>query len=206
MTDEEWIQIIRLLLDSFPESSVTSNHDGRNPFQLLLHVWEYASPSAYDNLGEATYWMLRERLEVETCLSFDGVFSPLHALAGEEDSPLDIEPLRNYFFEQYSENASCLDYYDRLPLHIAIEEGYRWIEHDDCVSPPSSCADVLCKGSCIHDLYQLSTKAGKTRDITTRLYPFMAAAIEETGGADLDAIFELLKQHPCAARGLCSNQ
>jgi len=203
--NEEWVQIIRLLLDSFPECSVTSNRFGNNPFQQLLDVWEYASPSA-QNLGEATYWVLRERFEAQNIGIDDAVFLPLHALAGEEDTALDIKPLRNYFFKRHSENASCLDHNYRLPLHIAIEDGYRWIEYGISLNPLSGRADVLCKDSCIHDLFQLSSKAGKTRDITTRLYPFMAAAIKGRGVADIDTVFQLLKQHPYAARGLCSNQ
>jgi len=202
MMNEEWIQVIRFLLDSYSECSVVPNRYGNSPFQELLYRWKYPR-IAHDYLGEATYWVLRARYEVRNT-SIDAVFSPLHALAGEEHFPLEIKSLRKYFFERYSENASVLDYNSRLPLHVAIEDGYKWIERSYRFNPFGGREDVLCEDSCIRDLFQLSPKAGKTRDITTRLYPFMAAAIKRGGGADLDTVFQLLKQHPYAARGLCS--
>ena len=206
MLNGEWVEIIRLLLDFYPECSIISNRYSNSPFQQLLHRWD-DSRIAHDNLGELTYWILRARFEVQNASVTDTTFSPLHAIAGEGCYPLENKNLRDYFFEQYGESACHLDHNCRLPLHLAIEQGYTWIErkHFLVFNPMGSRQEELWSDSCILDLFNLSPKAGKTRDIKTRLYPFMAAAIKRKGAADLDTIFQLLKQNPYAARGLCSN-
>jgi len=72
-----------------------------------------------------------------------------------------------------------------LPLDVALQHGLKWQDG----------ADLLLRAA---------PRAIKTRNMFTRLYPFMSAAIGER--SDLGTIFELLREHPKMSAGLAQQQ
>ena len=91
--------------------------------------------------------------------------------------------------------ASATDSYGRLALHLAIDSGLRW---DDGVS----------------SIIDAAPRALRTRDASTRFYPFMAAAVVGSEAeaderrrvhADLDTIYLLLRNGPELAAGMADD-
>mmetsp|Transcript_29280 Transcript_29280/g.45509 ORF Transcript_29280/g.45509 Transcript_29280/m.45509 type:complete len:561 (+) Transcript_29280:258-1940(+) len=72
-----------------------------------------------------------------------------------------------------------------LPLDVALQHGLKWQDGTDL-------------------LLRAAPRAIKTRNVFTRLYPFMSAAIGER--SDLGTIFELLREHPKMSAGLVQQQ
>lgn len=73
----------------------------------------------------------------------------------------------------------------RLPLHLAIEQGQLWSDRT------------------LQALISNEPRAIHTRDVESRLYPFMQAAVGEK--SDMDTVFELLWMNPLLARGLADD-
>jgi len=98
----------------------------------------------------------------------------LHALAQEENKVFGMNKLQQYYVQEYGYQARMLDFRLRLCLNYVIEQGYCW--------------DIVRK------VYDLAVKALETRDIISRMYPFMTAAVRDTN--ELSVVFELLRQKP----------
>ena len=69
----------------------------------------------------------------------------------------------------------------RLPLHLALENGMDWEDG-------------------VEDIMLYAPRAVSTRDVKTRFYPFMQAAVGDM--YDLDTVFQLLQQNLLLAGGL----
>jgi len=78
--------------------------------------------------------------------------------------------------------ARITDQKGRLPLHLAIEQGQIWSDQT------------------LQALISSEPRAIHTRDVQSKLYPFMQAAVGEE--SDMDTVFELLWMNPLLARGL----
>jgi len=94
---------------------------------------------------------------------------------------MDIPEAIRFIMQASEGSASMADMNGRLPLHLALENGMDW-------------------EAGVEDIMYDAPKAISTRDVKTRLYPFMTAAVDDV--YDLNTVFQLLQQSPLVAKGL----
>mmetsp|Transcript_6202 Transcript_6202/g.9043 ORF Transcript_6202/g.9043 Transcript_6202/m.9043 type:complete len:392 (-) Transcript_6202:1667-2842(-) len=198
------LKVIRALLKANPHAALQStNHvsGGGDPWKIVCKLWRCGrvNESLIGNLCELTEIMLRARYLARSLMhssccddsarnmditavrsmneaSLLASFRPLHAIVQEEHQVLANPKCRTYFLDRYGEQAAHHDANGRLCLHLAIENGYTW-------------------NTAVKDLYEAARQAMETRDLNTRLYPFMSAAVVEEN-SDTGTVFELLRADP----------
>lgn len=200
------ISVVTHLLDVYPAAALEIDHFVEmDCWEILCNAWtiEISEKSPeFRCLCELTELVLRARFiarrqllqldiaDVTLTVAERHVrYSPLHAICVEEHAPLDIPMLQRYALKAHSRGASRHDVNGRLCLHLALEHNLVW--------------DKTPYISAIEGLYNAASKAVATRDLTTRLYPFMHPSVES---GSLSTVFELLRAWPYAARGLARSE
>ena len=89
------------------------------------------------------------------------------------------------FLDAKKESTVISNKKGELPLNVALQNGLTW----------EAGVDLMLNAA---------PRAIKTRNVATRLYPFMSAAIGEK--SDLGTIFELLREHPKMSAGLAQSR
>eukprot|EP00814_Leptocylindrus_danicus_P013486 CAMPEP_0116016766 /NCGR_PEP_ID=MMETSP0321-20121206/7669_1 /TAXON_ID=163516 /ORGANISM="Leptocylindrus danicus var. danicus, Strain B650" /LENGTH=389 /DNA_ID=CAMNT_0003486873 /DNA_START=244 /DNA_END=1413 /DNA_ORIENTATION=+ len=187
---------IRTLLEANPEAALRSEYTAsEDPWEVVCKLWQHPvieDKSLRKNLCLITLSVLHA--QKAAIHGEDSKFRPLHAMLEQQNDPLSVDNLRAYFLHLISlkdaNDALHANQSNRLCLSLAIEQGQVWTGEDG-------------KGCVIKKLSEAAEEATMTRDMTTRMYPFMAAA--EGENADLGTVFELLRCSPLSARGLCQN-
>lgn len=189
------VKCICMLLDANPQSVLCSGFISDDPWEIVCKLWQHPmieNRSLRRNLRLITLSVLKAK--AIAIHGEDSKFRPLHAMLEQDNAPLSIDSLRAYFLfllsRKDADDALYINQNNRLCLSMAIEQGQIWCDEDD-----KGVIKRLCEAS--------ANEAVKTRDINTRMFPFMAAA--EGENADLGTVFELLKCSPTSARALYQN-
>ena len=190
------VKIVRALLDINVTPSV---HPTRN-WDIIISLWNkdtYTRRNSITYLGEITDLFLRARAKYYAHQKHSGkCHQPiLHRLIKEtysvrsSDYRYVINPSRrvfenkklcNFFVTKYRAHMSHADVNGKLCLHLALARGLNW--------------------KTIKKLCRIEPRSCGTRDVQSRMYPFMIASVGET--SCLDSSFDLLVENPCVIRAI----